>query len=63
MLTGKYPMSTVACSEGFRLMSWSMFPIVKYTGQADLSPLKRESCVLSDARMMGAMVTPFGKIF
>ena len=51
-----YPISTVARAEGERRVDFSIFPIVKYTGHADLSPLKLDSCVLSDARIMGAMV-------
>ena len=52
-----YPIRTVAQAEGERHVDFSMFPIVKYTGHADLSPLKLDSCVLSDAMITGAMVT------
>jgi hypothetical protein len=51
-----YPIRTVARAEGERRVDFSMFPIVKYTGHADLSPLKLDSCVLSDAMIMGVIV-------
>ena len=53
---GMYPIRTVAQAEGERCVDFSMFPIVKYTGHADLSPLKLDSCVLSDAMITGAIV-------
>jgi hypothetical protein len=37
---------------------FEILPMVRYTGQADLSPLKFESCVLSDANITGAITTP-----
>ena len=52
---GMYPIRTVARAEGERHVDFSMFSIVKYTGHADLSPLKLESSVLSDAMITGAM--------
>ena len=51
-----YLIRTVAQAEGERRVDFSMFPIVRYMGHADLSPLKLDSCVLSDAMIMGAMV-------
>ncbi len=56
-------MSTVALDEGDRRAAFGMFPILRYTGQADLSPLNVDSCVLSDAKITGAMVAPAGKSF
>jgi len=38
-----------------------MFLIVRYMGQADLSPRRWVSWVLSDARITGAIVAPSGK--
>jgi hypothetical protein len=40
-----------------------MLPIDRYTGHADLSPWNCNRHVLSDARMIGAMVAPFGNCF
>src|ERR1700761_91264 len=40
-----------------------MLPIVRYTGQALLSPPKVDSCVLSEAMMRGAIVAPFFRCF
>lgn len=51
-------MRTVARAEGERCVDFSMFPIVKYTGHADLSPLKLDSWVLSDATITGEIVAP-----
>lgn len=48
-------MSIVAPLDGFRRMDFGMLPSVRYTGQADLSPLKTLSWVLSDAMMRGAI--------
>jgi hypothetical protein len=56
-------MSTVACAVGFLRMAFAMFPIVKYTGQALLSPRNWESWVLSDEIIRGAMVDPIGNFF
>jgi hypothetical protein len=56
-------MSTVACAVGFLRKAFEMFPIVKYTGQALLSPRNWESWVLSDDRIRGAMVEPIGNFF
>lgn len=58
-----YPINIVARAEGFRRTDESMFPIDIYTGHAILSPLKRDSWVLSDKRMTGATVAPLGKSF
>jgi hypothetical protein len=38
----------------------AMFPIPRYTGYADLSPLNTESLVLSDAKITGTTVLPGG---
>ena len=51
-------MRTVAQAEGERCVDFSMFLIVRYTGHADLSPLKFDSWVLSDAMITGEMVAP-----
>ena len=61
--TGRYPISTVAWAVGFRRMAFAIFPIVKYTGQALLSPRNWDSWVLSDDRIMGAIVDPIGNFF
>jgi hypothetical protein len=60
-MTGKYPMSIVALADGRRWMCLSIFPIVRYTGHACLSPLKAMRLVLSLAWMMGDIVAPSGK--
>lgn len=62
LATGRYPRSTVACAEGRRCIPLSIFPMVRYTGDADLLPLMRESVVLSDASMIGAIVAPCGSL-
>jgi len=41
-------------------MPFNMLLIVRYTGQACLSPPNCERLVLSDARMTGATTAPFG---
>jgi hypothetical protein len=56
-------MSTVACAVGFLRTAFAMFPIVKYTGQALLSPRNWDSWVLSDDRIRGATVDPIGNLF
>ena len=56
-------MSTVACAVVFLRMAFAMFPIVKYTGHALLSPRNWDSCVLSDDSMRGAIVDPTGNFF
>jgi hypothetical protein len=56
-------MSTVACAVGFRRTAFAMFPIVKYTGHALLSPRNWESWVLSDDKIRGAIVEPIGNFF
>ena len=53
---GRYAMSTVVCVVGFLHRAFAMFPIVKYTGQALLSPWNWESWVLSDDKIRGTMV-------
>lgn len=53
-------MRTVAWEDGERCTSFEMLPILRYTGQADLSPLKLDSCVLSDASITGAITAPAG---
>ena len=53
-------MRIVPCLEPFRRVSFSIFPNVRYTGHACLSPWKRVNLVLSDARIMGAIVAPGG---
>lgn len=40
-----------------------MLPIDMYTGHADLSPRNWDKQVLSDDRIIGAIVAPFGKAF
>ena len=56
-------MSTVAQAVGDRRVNLSIFPMVTYTGHADLSPLKFDRWVLSDVMMTGAMVAPSGRSF
>ena len=56
-------MRTVACAVGFLRTAFAMFPMVKYTGHALLSPRNWESWVLSDEIISGAMVDPIGKFF
>ena len=51
------------CVVGFLHMAFVIFLIIKYTGQALLSPWNWESWVLSDNRIRGAMVDPIGKFF
>ena len=41
-------------------VAFAMLPRVAYTGHAALSPLNCESCVLSDAKIIGAMVAKEG---
>ena len=48
-VTGMYPIRTVAQAEIEWCVNFLMFLIFKYTGHADLSSLKLDSCVLSDA--------------
>ena len=60
-MTGKYPTSIVAITDGHCQMCLSIFPIVRYTGHACLSPLKAVRLVLLLARMMGDTVAPSGK--
>ena len=55
-VTGMYPIRTVAQAEGEHRTDFSMFPIIRYTGHANLSPLKVDSWVLSDVIMTGAIV-------
>ena len=55
-VTGMYPIRTVAWAEGECQTDFLMFLIVRYTGHANLSPLKIDSWVLSDVRMTGAIV-------
>lgn len=52
-----------AREEGWRRTSFEMFPMVRYTGQASLSPLNLDSCVLSDARITGQTVEPLLSFF
>jgi len=56
---GMYPIRTVAQAEGEQCVDFSMFPIIKYMGHADLSLLKLDSCVLSDAIITGVK-SPLG---
>src|SRR5258708_31729182 len=60
-MTGKYPTSIVALADGCHWMCLSIFPIIRYTGHACLSPLKAVRLVLLLARMMGDTVAPSGK--
>src|SRR5882762_1276422 len=60
LATGMYPIRTVAWEEGWRCISFDIFPIVRYTGHACLSPPNCDSAVLSDARITGASTAPSG---
>ena len=51
-------MRTVAQAEGERHVDFSMFLMVRYTSHADLSLLKFDSWVLSDAMITGKMAAP-----
>ena len=53
-------MRTVPCSEPLRRVSFSIFPKVRYTGHACLSPWKRVNLVLSEDKMTEAIVAPRG---
>lgn len=53
-------MRTQARALGFRHIDFGMFPMVKYTGYADLFPENCVSRVLSEAMITGAMVPPKG---
>jgi len=53
-----YPISTVACALGFRLVAFAILPMVRYTGQAFLSPPNCDKVVLSEDRITGATVPP-----
>lgn len=57
-VTGKYPKRIMARLETCRRTLLPIFPMEMYTGHAALSPLKYDSFVLSEARMIGAIV-PF----
>ena len=46
-----------------RRVALLMFPIDRYTGHAAWSPRNCDSFVLSDARMIGAIVAPRGSLF
>src|SRR5882762_158136 len=59
-ITGMYPIRMVACADGLHCVALSMFPMVRYTGHALLLPRNCESDVLSDDRINGAIVAPFG---
>jgi len=50
---GCIQLGAVAQAEGEQCVDFSMFPIIKYMGHADLSLLKLDSCVLSDAIITG----------
>lgn len=56
-------MRTVAQAVGDCRVNLSIFPMVRYTGHADLLLLKFNRWVLSDAMMTGAMVAPAGRSF
>ncbi len=56
-------MRTVAYEDASCQTSLDIFPIVKYTGQALLSPWSCESLVLSEERMIGTIVAPNGRTF
>ena len=45
-----------------RLVDFAMLPMLRYTGQACLSPLNRERFVLSEERMIGVIVAPSGNL-
>ena len=51
-------MRTVACAVGLWRLSFSILPIVKYTGHAFLSPQKVDKCVLLVERMIAAIIDP-----
>ena len=61
-VTGRYPIKMDPRDEGWRRMPFDMLPIVRYTGQACLSPPNCERFVLSDARITGANTAPFGNL-
>lgn len=55
-------MSMVACEDASRLVALAILPMVRYTGQALLSPRNWDSWVLSDDKIIGQMVVPDGSI-
>ena len=59
---GKRARRILAFAEGLFRFVDSMFPIVKYTGHAFLSPLKLVKWVWSEAVMTGMTVDPGGKL-
>jgi len=56
-------MRTVACADAWCLFALAMFPMDMYTGHADLSPRNCNKDILSEDRMIGAIVAPSGKAF
>ena len=62
-VTGMYPRRMFAQADGWHLTDFSIFLIIRYTGQACLSPLKVDNCILSEARMTGTIVAPAGRDF
>lgn len=44
--------------DGLRQMRFEMFPMVRYTGHAALSPERYDNFVLSDDTIIGATVAP-----
>ena len=60
---GIYLIRTVAHTEGECHIDFLIFPIVKYTGHAILSPLKFDRCILSDARITSAIVALVRPVF
>jgi len=61
--TGSNARSRIGILAGLLLVRERILPIVKYTGQAFLSPEKLVRCVWSDNPIMGTTVDPAGKAF
>src|SRR5436853_6688099 len=59
-MIGKNPNSTKLCTFCLWRVAWSRLPIVRYIGQADLSPWYCISIVLSIANSIGTIVAPLG---
>src|SRR5205085_548135 len=61
--TGSNVRSIKAIAVGLFRVVDLMFPIVRYIGQAFLSPEIFVRCVVSEAQITGTMVAPSGRVF